>query len=179
MDVNLILLKKNGSQKVFPLPSSITVIGRRHDCDLRIPLLPVSRRHCQLSLNNETLNIRDLGSRNGTYLNGKRVDKAAVVQPGDYIKIGPLTFAFQINGQPKEVVPPGQPAQKPTPQSPGRPTPQDALRQAEKPAAKAPAEKPSDSFLELAADEKADEFPELNLDEADDSFLADLEDISP
>jgi len=164
MDVNLILLKKNGSQKVFPLPSSITVIGRRHDCDLRIPLLPVSRRHCQLSLNNESMTIRDLGSRNGTYLNGKRIDKAAVIQPGDYIKIGPLTFALQINGQPKEIVPPGQPAQKPPPQ--------------EKPKVEAAEKAPSDSFLELAAADKESEgFPELDLDEADDSFLADLEDI--
>jgi len=181
MDVNLILFKKNGTQKTFALPSNVTVIGRRHDCDLHIPLMPVSRRHCQLTLNNETLTIRDLGSRNGTYLNGKRVDEAAVIQPGDYIKIGPLTFALQINGQPKEIIPPGQPAQKLPPQSPGRPT-------AEKPKAVAPAEELSDSFLELAEDEKAlpavpdsgqvgDEFPELDLDEADDSFLSDLEDI--
>jgi len=162
MDINLILFKKNGSQKAFALPSNVTVIGRRRDCDLRIPLLPVSRRHCQLTLNNETLTIRDLGSRNGTYLNGKRVDEATI-QPGDYITVGPLTFALQIDGRPKEIVPPGQPAQKPRPQ--------------EKPAAKAPAEELSDSFLELAKDEKADEFPELDLDEADDSFLADLEDI--
>lgn len=166
MDVNLILFKKNGSQKVFPLPSSITVIGRRHDCDLRIPLMPVSRRHCQLSLNNETLRVRDLGSRNGTYLNGKRVDEAAI-QPGDYIKIGPLTFALQIDGQPKEIVPPEQAAEKPSPQ--------------EKPKIAAAEEEPSGSFVELAAaDEKADSFSELDLDEldeADDSFLADLEDI--
>ena len=166
MDVNLILFKKNGSQKVFPLPSSITVVGRRHDCDLRIPLMPVSRRHCQLSFNNETLNIRDLGSRNGTYLNGKRIDEATA-QPGDYIKIGPLTFALQINGQPKEVVPPEQAAEKPTAQA--------------KPEAKAAVEKEADSFLELAAaGEKSDSFSELDLDEldeADDSFLADLEDI--
>ena len=183
MDVNLILFKKNGSQKVFPLPSSITVIGRRHDCDLRIPLMPVSRRHCQLSLNNETLNIRDLGSRNGTYLNGKRVDKATV-QPGDYIKIGPLTFALQINGQPKEIVPPKHPL-LPSQEGAGAPKPP----QPEKPKTEAAEKELPDSFLELAtADEKAlpavpdsgqagDEFPELDLDEADDSFLADLEDI--
>ena len=174
MDVNLVLFKKNGSQKAFALPSNVTVIGRRHDCDLCIPLMPVSRRHCQLSLNNESLTIRDLGSRNGTYLNGKRIDEATV-QPGDYIKIGPLTFALQIDGQPKEIVPPEHPllasqegagAPKPPPQ--------------EKPKVEA-AQEASGSFVELAAaDEKADSFSELDLDEldeADDSFLADLEDI--
>ena len=168
MDVNLILFKKNGSQKVFPLPSNVTVIGRRHDCDLRIPLMPVSRRHCQLNLNNETVSIRDLGSRNGTYLNGKRIDEATVC-PGDYIKIGPLTFALQINGQPKEIAPPEQAVPKQPPQ--------------EKPKAEA-AQEASGSFVELAAaDEKADSFSDLDLDdldeldEADDSFLSDLKDI--
>ena len=112
MDVKLILFKKNGSQKAIPLPSKVTIIGRRQDCDLRIPLMPVSRRHCQLILNNETLKIRDLGSRNGTFLNGKRIEEATA-QAGDKIMIGPLTFAIQINGQPKEFVSPAQPAQKP------------------------------------------------------------------
>jgi len=163
MDINLILFRKNGSQKVFPLPSSITVIGRRHDCDLRIPLNSVSRRHCQFSLNNETLKIRDLGSRNGTYLNGKRIDEAKA-QPGDYIKIGPLTFALQIDGQPEEITPPEPAEQKP------------ALQ--EQPETGVVEEAPSDSFLELAtADEKADSFPELDMDEDDDSFLSELEDL--
>ena len=99
MDVNLVLLKKDGSRKIFPLPSSVTVIGRRHDCDLCIPLTSVSRRHCQLSTNGQTLRIRDLGSHNGTYLNSNRVNEE-VVQPGDIVKIGPLTFIIQINGHP-------------------------------------------------------------------------------
>jgi pSer/pThr/pTyr-binding forkhead associated (FHA) protein len=98
MDVNLVLHKKNGSNKIFPLPNNVTVIGRRHTCDLRIPLESVSRRHCQLSCDNGVFKIRDLDSRNGTYLNGKRV-KEAVIKAGDSIKIGPLTFVLQMNGQ--------------------------------------------------------------------------------
>lgn len=107
MDINLILFKKNGSHKVFPLPSNVTVIGRRHACDLCIPLMPVSKRHCQLSYQEDTLQLRDLGSRNGTYLNGKRIEEAAV-RPGDYLKVGPLIFLLQVNGQPNEIVPPKQ-----------------------------------------------------------------------
>jgi pSer/pThr/pTyr-binding forkhead associated (FHA) protein len=104
MDVNLVLLKKNGSRKVFSLASSITVIGRRSDCDLYIPLKPVSRRHCQLNRDQGVLKIRDLGSRNGTYLNGKRLEEeAAVVKAGDEIKVGPLRFVFQVDGKPENV----------------------------------------------------------------------------
>jgi pSer/pThr/pTyr-binding forkhead associated (FHA) protein len=109
----------------------------------------VSRRHCQLSQNNEALKIRDLDSRSGTFLNGKRISEATV-QAGDYITIGPLTFLLQIGGEPKKIVPPQPP--KPTP-SPKKP-----------PESKAPANDLSGSF------------PELELDDSD-SFIAELEDI--
>ncbi|HUW18458.1 MAG TPA: FHA domain-containing protein [Sedimentisphaerales bacterium] len=117
MDVNLVLLKKNGSQKVFPLPSSPTVIGRRSDCDLHIPLKPVSRRHCQLNCDEGALKIRDLGSRNGTYLNGKRIDNEQVVRAGDSIKVGPLTFVFQIDGRPQNIKIPDAAAGESTPKN--------------------------------------------------------------
>jgi len=78
------------------------MIGRRHNCDLRVPLRSVSRRHCQLNHDDGLWRIRDLGSRNGTYLNGKRVDEA-VINAGDSIKIGPLAFLFQIDGKPVAV----------------------------------------------------------------------------
>lgn len=132
MDVNLVLFKKDGAQQAFSLPSNITIIGRRHDCDLCIPLMPVSRKHCQLSQNKEALKIRDLDSRNGTFLNGKRIDEETL-KAGDYIKIGPLTFLLQIDGEPKEIVPPEQADRKPAQKAP--------------PTAKAAADE--DSFLEL------------------------------
>ena len=116
MDTNLVLLKKNGSHKLFPLPSSVTVIGRRHNCDLRIPLMSVSRRHCQLSCDNGALKIRNLSSGNATYVNGKRIDEAAI-QAGDSIKIGPLTFVIQIDGQPQTISKPDSTAQNSSPQT--------------------------------------------------------------
>jgi len=111
MDVNLVLVKKNGSRKIFPLPSSVTVIGRRPNCDLWVPLASISRRHCQLSYSDGVLKIRDLGSRNGTFLNGKPVAEA-VVKAGDSIKIGPVVFVLQIDGQPETIVQAGSAAQK-------------------------------------------------------------------
>ncbi len=105
MDINLVLFKKDGSRKIFPLPSSVTVIGRRNDCDLCIPLMSVSKRHCQLNCDQGVLRIRDLGSRNGTYLNGKRID-GATIKAGDYIEVGHLTFLFEIDGQPETITNP-------------------------------------------------------------------------
>ena len=149
VDANLVLFKKDGSRKSFTLPSNITVVGRRHDCDLCIPLMVVSRRHCQLSLNNEALKIRDLDSHSGTFINGKRISEATV-HAGDYITIGPLTFLLQIGGEPKNIVPPQPPKPTPAPKKP--------------PASKAPVNDLSGSF------------PELELDDSD-SFIAELEDI--
>ncbi len=135
MNVNLVLFKKDGSQKNFSLPSSVTVIGRRHDCDLCIPLMSVSRRHCQLNHNKGILKIRDLGSRNGTYLNGNRINEA-VIQAGDSIEVGPVTFVIQIDGQPEDVAQPDR-AVRSLPQ-PDMPTTEDT------------------------ADEQFDSFPELD-----------------
>ena len=123
MDVNLVLFKKNGSQKIFSLPSSVTVIGRRRDCDLQIPLTRVSNRHCQLNRDQGVLKVRDLGSRNGTYLNGERIDEA-VVQPGDYIGVGPITFVLQIDGQPETIAQPDSLApEQPLQNTPTKDTP--------------------------------------------------------
>jgi pSer/pThr/pTyr-binding forkhead associated (FHA) protein len=99
MDVNLVLLRKDGSTKNFPILSSETVIGRREDSDVCIPLMVVSKRHCQLSIEQNKLNVRDLGSRNGTFINGRQIEESAL-NPGDQIQIGPVSFAVQINGVP-------------------------------------------------------------------------------
>lgn len=103
MDVKLVLVKKDGTVKPFTLPSEVTVIGRRYGCDLQIPLRSVSRRHCQLNLDEGVLKLRDLNSRNGTLLNGRTVDSGCTVEAGDCIKIGPCWFVCQIDGTPKDV----------------------------------------------------------------------------
>lgn len=133
MDVNLVLFKKDGSKASFSLTEEVTVMGRGHDCELRIPLKVVSRKHCQLSPNQQSLKIQDLDSRGGTFVNGKRVN-AASLKAGDYITIGPLTFQVQIDGEPKETTPP-------------KPAPTAKRPQAQKPLSS----EDSDSFLDADA----------------------------
>lgn len=122
MNVNLVLFRKNGKQKSFQLPSSVTVIGRHNDCDLHAPLMSVSKRHCQLTCNDGALRIRDLGSRNGTYVNGQRIDETEI-KAGDRVKIGPLMFLLQIDGQPENPESGKQAAAK----APRKGVPEDAL----------------------------------------------------
>jgi len=100
MSANLVRVKKNGPAKIFPLAGSSILIGRHRYCNLRIPVPSVSRKHCQLSYNQGAWKIRDLGSQNGTFLNGKRIEEEAELQPGNSLTVGPLTFVLQIDGQP-------------------------------------------------------------------------------
>jgi pSer/pThr/pTyr-binding forkhead associated (FHA) protein len=86
MNISLILLMKDGSKKVFPVRSKATILGRRPECDLLIPLQVVSRRHCQLSQEKNVLKIRDLRSSNGTFLNGQKVDNESEVKAGDRLQ---------------------------------------------------------------------------------------------
>jgi pSer/pThr/pTyr-binding forkhead associated (FHA) protein len=167
MNASLVLLKRNGVYKAFPLPSAVTVIGRRSDCDLRIPLPMVSRRHCQLSLNKNSLELHDLESRGGTFLNDKRVDGETAVKAGDYLRIGPLIFVCQIDGKPEKIVPPKKTA-PPAPKAAAKPTPQ---KPAAKPAAKAADDSGSKLDEDLSDLDVSDSF--INLDESD----SDLEDL--
>jgi pSer/pThr/pTyr-binding forkhead associated (FHA) protein len=102
MKVVLYLLKKDGNAKPFQLPSDVTLIGRRQDCDLCIPLSVVSRKHCEFNMDQGRLMIRDLGSRNGTFVNGQKIEEMRL-NPGDQIQIGPVNFIVQIDGQPEQI----------------------------------------------------------------------------
>ncbi|MHC4131205.1 MAG: FHA domain-containing protein [Planctomycetota bacterium] len=101
MNIKLVLLKKNGEHKSFELAGGVNILGRRRDCDLRIPLKSISRRHCQINLDNGTIKVRDLNSTNGTLVNGEAVNES-VIKAGDKIKLGPLSFVLQVDGVPND-----------------------------------------------------------------------------
>ncbi len=73
---------------VDPLPFRI---GRRPGLELTLPSDGVSKEHAQLYLDGDTLRVRDLGSRNGTFLNRHRVDDA-LVREGDILHFAQLEF---------------------------------------------------------------------------------------
>jgi hypothetical protein len=84
-------------------------IGRSHDCDLVVLASSVSREHAELGRTDAGWRIRDLGSRNGTFVDGERVDTGAqVVLPARaQVKVGDVALWFI-----SEVA--GDPAQQPT-----------------------------------------------------------------
>lgn len=63
-------------------------IGRATDSDLSIPSLSLSRRHARLFAQGTGYQVEDLGSRNGTFVNGRQISAATAVGPGDEVRCG-------------------------------------------------------------------------------------------
>jgi pSer/pThr/pTyr-binding forkhead associated (FHA) protein len=104
MDVKLVMFRPDGQRKDFPLRNPVTVIGRGDNCDLRVPVVSVSRRHCELTAAGSQAKVKDLASSNGTYVNNRRVNEAPL-HAGDRLVIGPVVFTVQIDGVPEEIKP--------------------------------------------------------------------------
>jgi len=75
------------------------LIGRSESCQLRPKSESVSRKHCILAIHDGRLLLQDLKSRNGTYVNDKRLppDKAKILKAGDSLRIGRLQFEVLID----------------------------------------------------------------------------------
>lgn len=85
--------------KLIPLTTKKFLIGREQDCHLRPNSDSVSRHHCVITLDDFVAQVRDLGSSNGTFLNGVRVLGVQVANSGDRLKIGTLEFEVVCNAK--------------------------------------------------------------------------------
>ncbi len=101
MQAVLVMFRSDGERRSFSIARDMTVVGRREDCDLRIPLGEVSRKHCRLVRDGDVLRLEDLGSSNGTFHNGHRVQEATLAA-GDSVQIGPVVFVLQVDGVPAD-----------------------------------------------------------------------------
>jgi len=103
--MKVVLIMFRGEQRrEFPLTAERTLIGRRTNCNLRVPTRDVSREHCDIRIEGATLRVRDLDSANGTFVNDKRVDDQTL-KAGDRLTVGPVNFIVQIDGKPASVTP--------------------------------------------------------------------------
>lgn len=100
----LAMFKSDGTRRDFPLVKDRIVIGRKVNCDLRIPLTAVSRQHCEITVDDGRVSVKDLGSSNGTYHNSVRVQEAHL-SAGDELIVGPVVFTLVVDGQPANIKP--------------------------------------------------------------------------
>jgi pSer/pThr/pTyr-binding forkhead associated (FHA) protein len=97
MDARLLVAHANSDAKQIRLGPE-TLIGRSPECNLRIASGQVSRRHCLIKVAGQSVSVRDLGSANGTRLNGQAVaaEQDVPIPPGSTLVVGPLKFIVQF-----------------------------------------------------------------------------------
>lgn len=86
----------------IPISHDKFLIGREKDCHFRPDSELVSRHHCVLRQDEYTLRVRDMGSRNGTFVNGRRIQGEVVLADGDKLLLGDVTLNVALSARPAE-----------------------------------------------------------------------------
>lgn len=92
VNAGAILLHTSGR---FSLRAGETIVGRAADCDIVIVAGTISRHHARLVVSESATTLEDLGSRNGTFLLGTRIDGQELVHDGNDIRLGAEHFTYR------------------------------------------------------------------------------------
>jgi pSer/pThr/pTyr-binding forkhead associated (FHA) protein len=95
MAIQLIVVHGRPEGRVLRFPPGQYYFGRGAECHVRPNSDWVSRQHCALRVTCEGAWLRDLGSRNGTLVNGSLLAGERLLEKGDQIQVGPLVFEMQ------------------------------------------------------------------------------------
>lgn len=96
LQVNLKVVGGKHDGEIIPLHSPKFLIGREGDCHLRPNSDSISRHHCAFTLDDYGVRLRDLGSTNGTFVNGERVRGVVQLNSGDQVAVGKLTLEVEL-----------------------------------------------------------------------------------
>ena len=105
MGFQLLVVQGKSASQAIKIGTGVMTVGRQQDCQLRIASSQVSRKHCQIFEKKGLLLVKDLGSSNGTLVNGKRIADQRVLEPGDELTVG--SVKFRIERQEETVLEPG------------------------------------------------------------------------
>ena len=95
MKVKLKVLQGKRAGKEVAIPLGKFLVGRSEQCNLRPNSDSISRQHCQISVKEDVVKVKDLGSRNGTFVNGEQI-KSCILSDGDELRIGKMEFQVII-----------------------------------------------------------------------------------
>lgn len=116
------ILQPTKQGRVIPIDRAVVLVGRGSDCDAAIRgSQKISRRHCCLVQVDDAYFVRDLGSMNGVWLNGDRVEREARLKAGDTLCIGDVEFLFHPNARIETRSPGASPESLPLPAPPAPP----------------------------------------------------------
>jgi DNA-binding winged helix-turn-helix (wHTH) protein len=83
-------------EREWLLCEGANLVGRDHDCSVRIDSATLSRHHARIVVTNGEATIEDLGSKNGTHVNGQRVTQVVSLKDTDDIRLGSVTVTYRI-----------------------------------------------------------------------------------
>jgi hypothetical protein len=93
--IRTILLKDpSGAERLIPFDQPVLTVGREKHCTIRIDSQYVSRQHARIEQREDSAVLVDLGSHNGSLLNGERIQGSAPIVPGDVVAIADATLEF-------------------------------------------------------------------------------------
>jgi len=92
MEVKLVVVGGVHAGKEIPVRRARFIIGRSKECQLRPGCNLVSRRHCAILREGGRIVVEDLGSTNGTFVNGSRIDSPHPLSHGDRLDVGSMKF---------------------------------------------------------------------------------------
>ncbi len=98
MDYQLVVVRGRSTAQAIKLEDGVTTVGRQEGCQLKINSSQVSRKHCELFEKKGLLLVKDLGSSNGTFVNGKKIEGQRVLEPGNELGVGPVKFRVEKIG---------------------------------------------------------------------------------
>jgi pSer/pThr/pTyr-binding forkhead associated (FHA) protein len=96
MKVKLLVMQGRPAGKALIFGPGEYYLGRGEECHVRFNSEWVSRQHCLLQVRSDRAVLSDLGSRNGTLVNGQLVRKEWLLCEGDQLQIGPVLFEVQF-----------------------------------------------------------------------------------
>jgi hypothetical protein len=97
VSANFIVKGPSGVEKAYPMRQLTVTIGRSDHCDISVKDSSMSGRHVEVSKINGEIKVRDLGSANGVFLNGERVDEAELFD-GDVLRLGQTSVRVDVVG---------------------------------------------------------------------------------
>ncbi len=95
MSAYLVTLQGPNVGRHFACDGDTTTVGRQADCTVCLESPAVSRQHAQIVRAGPQFYVEDLGSSNGTYVNGERIQARRLLTPHDTLQIGPYAFALR------------------------------------------------------------------------------------
>ncbi|MBQ2620911.1 MAG: FHA domain-containing protein [Thermoguttaceae bacterium] len=99
MIVKLVVHGGKNEGAVIAINKSPFIIGRLPECNLRIESKALSRRHAQIDVSDGSVTVKDLGSTNGTFVDGKKITEPVELKNGQSLRVGPLETTVQISAE--------------------------------------------------------------------------------